>query len=136
MFGAAAAAPNIRLMDERLDGDAVTALVASADVLLSLHRAEGFGLVLADAMALGVRVIATGWSGNLDFCPPETRVPFRLVPASDRQHTYALAGAAWAEPDIAAAARMLAEAARQPRPVPAIPDLLRPERVLAAALMA
>ncbi|MEA3015770.1 MAG: hypothetical protein QOI38_492, partial [Sphingomonadales bacterium] len=58
-------APNIRIEPARLgDGDRLD-LIASVDVLLSLHRSEGFGLVMAEAMLAGVPVIATGWSGNM-----------------------------------------------------------------------
>ena len=42
-------------------------LMAGADAYISLHRAEGTGLTLSDAMAHGKPVIATGWSGNTDF---------------------------------------------------------------------
>ena len=53
--------------------------MAAADCYVSLHRSEGFGLTLAEAMALGKPVIATGYSGNLDFMTPETSylVPWR-----------------------------------------------------------
>ena len=42
-------------------------LMAAVDIVLSLHRSEGFGLVPAEAMQLGKPVVATGWSGNMDF---------------------------------------------------------------------
>ena len=48
----------------------MAALFARADCYVSLHRAEGFGLTLAEAMALGKPVIATGFSGNTDFMTP------------------------------------------------------------------
>ena len=48
----------------------MAALFARADCYVSLHRSEGFGLTLAESMALGKPVIATGYSGNTDFMTP------------------------------------------------------------------
>jgi glycosyltransferase involved in cell wall biosynthesis len=81
-------------------------LYRDADVLLSLHRSEGFGLTLAEAMLHGVPVVATDWSGNTDFVTPQTGipVPFSLVPAEDPQQTYHYPDLVWAEPDVQAAA--------------------------------
>ncbi|MEA3063961.1 MAG: hypothetical protein QOJ27_389 [Sphingomonadales bacterium] len=80
-------APNIRIEERRLSDQDRLDLIASVDVLLSLHRSEGFGLVLAEAMLAGVPVIATGWSGNVDFMGPDSAilVPFRMIPAEDRR---------------------------------------------------
>jgi len=77
-------------------------LTASADIVLSLHRSEGFGLVPAEAMLLGKPVIATGWSGNMDFMDAACAVPigYRLVPASDPRGVYDVPGAVWAEADL------------------------------------
>jgi glycosyltransferase involved in cell wall biosynthesis len=60
-------AGDVRLMTDWLTGAQMAALTASADILLSLHRSEGFGLLPAQAMLAGKAVVATGWSGNLDF---------------------------------------------------------------------
>ena len=80
----------------------------AADVLLSLHRAEGFGLTLAEAMAAGLPVVATGYSGNLDFMPPGSAelVPYRLVPIGRTEGDYR-EGWPWADPDLDAAAAAL-----------------------------
>ena len=85
----------------------VKSLIAGADVLISLHRAEGFGLTPAEAMAMGTPVIATAWSGNLDFMDADSAllVPSHPVAVKDSQGIYA--GQTWAEPDIAAAAEAL-----------------------------
>lgn len=84
-------------------------LHGDSDVLISLHRAEGFGLVLAEAMQQGLVVMATNWSGNIDFLNSDNGipVPFVLIPASDSQKTYDHPDMMWAEPDISAAAEAL-----------------------------
>jgi glycosyltransferase involved in cell wall biosynthesis len=119
---AASAAPNIRILDAVLPEADRWALMAACDVLLSPHRAEGFGLAIAEAMALGRAVVATGWSGNTDFMagPGCIALPFRLVPAEDPQATYHHPSMRWAEPDEAALAdalRRLAGAPLRPPPV-------------------
>lgn len=78
-------APNIHFIEERLSYEEVLGLYASCDAFLSLHRAEGFGLALAESMLLGKPVIATGWSGNLDFMDDGNSIllPYRLVPIED-----------------------------------------------------
>ncbi|HEY4254190.1 MAG TPA: glycosyltransferase [Roseomonas sp.] len=99
--------PGARVITDFLDDAGLAALYRSADVLLSLHRAEGFGLPMLEAMAHGVPVIGTGWSGNTDFMTEANSllVPYRLVPVEDAAGIYA--GSVWAEPDIGAAAAML-----------------------------
>lgn len=101
------AAPNIRIDERRLsDGDRLD-LIASADVVLSLHRAEGFGLVMPEAMLARVAVIATAWSGHLDFIDESSAllVPFRMVEASDSRGVYGFGE--WADPDVGIAAEHL-----------------------------
>jgi glycosyltransferase involved in cell wall biosynthesis len=82
--------------------------LAACDCYVSLHRSEGFGLTLAEAMACGKPVIATGYSGNLEFMDEESGylVPYRLVEIPDEWWAYAPA-AIWAEPDVAAAAELM-----------------------------
>jgi glycosyltransferase involved in cell wall biosynthesis len=80
-------------------------LLAAADCFVSLHRAEGFGLSLAEAMAMGKPVIATGWGGNLEFMDLTNSilVPYELRTLEFDAGPYP-AGTRWAEPDIEAAA--------------------------------
>ena len=82
---------NIEIVRGHLDDDALAALYRRADVLLSLHRAEGYGLPMNEAMAHGLPVVATGWSGNLDFmdATDSCLVPYDLVPVSDASAIYA-----------------------------------------------
>jgi glycosyltransferase involved in cell wall biosynthesis len=100
-------AGDVRLMTEWLTGGRMSALIASADILLSLHRSEGFGLLPAQAMALGKAVVATGWSANLDFMTAGNSmlVDYTLVPVEDSQGLYH--GGRWADPDIRDAAAKL-----------------------------
>jgi len=97
----AAAAPNIRVETRVLPTADLHALTTCCDIVLSLHRSEGFGLVPAEAMLLGKPVIATGWSGNMAFMDATSAalVGYRLVPAEDPRQVYE--GAPWAEPDQA-----------------------------------
>jgi glycosyltransferase involved in cell wall biosynthesis len=104
--------PNVEVLRSYLDEAGLAALYDRADVLLSLHRAEGFGLPMLDALARGIPVVATAWSGNTDFTDDRNsvRVPYELVPVADQSEIYR--GSRWAEPDVAAAAdglRRLAE---------------------------
>jgi glycosyltransferase involved in cell wall biosynthesis len=113
---AAAGAANIRIETSTLPSADRHALTACADIVLSLHRSEGFGLVPAEAMLLGKPVVATGWSGNLAFMDAGSAalVGFRLVKVDDPRGVYDLPGATWAEPDIAEAAAHLVRLADDP----------------------
>ena len=103
----AACPANVEVVDEVWPYARVMSLIAGADVLVSLHRAEGFGLTMAEAMALGTPVVATEFSGNVDFMDDTCAlmVPAGRVAVEDPQGVYA--GQAWAEPDLAAAAAAL-----------------------------
>ncbi len=100
---------DILLMTERLEDEGVWGLIASADVILSLHRSEGYGLVLAEAMKLRRCVVATGWSGNMDFMNAGNSVliPFRQIAVNDPQKQYVAPDQTWADADVAAAAAAL-----------------------------
>jgi glycosyltransferase involved in cell wall biosynthesis len=85
----------------------VESLIALSDIVISLHRAEGFGLVPAQAMLRGVPVVATAFSGNMDYMDSVSAalVDFCLVPVQDSAQIYEpMKGAVWAEPDVAHAA--------------------------------
>jgi hypothetical protein len=117
---AVAGVGNIELIDRLLDDAGMARLLDDADIVLSLHRSEGFGLVLAEAMQRGKPVVATGWSGNADFMTAENSCPvtYRLVPARDPQGSYEHPGQQWAEPDVddaAAHLRRLADPALRAR---------------------
>lgn len=97
--------PRIFVMDDYLSTEAMRGLLNVADCYVSLHRAEGLGLGMAESMFLGKPVIATAYSGNMEFMNPGNAllVPYRLVPVAKGDYPFA-AGQVWAEPDVSAAA--------------------------------
>jgi glycosyltransferase involved in cell wall biosynthesis len=105
--------PRIRIIETWLPYVDLLRLYASCDVLVSLHRSEGLGLHLMEAMSLGKVVVATGWSGNMDFMAADNSVliPHELVPTASQHPSYVPEvgrdGQVWAEPDVAAAAEAL-----------------------------
>jgi glycosyltransferase involved in cell wall biosynthesis len=101
--------PRVRLVTERLSNADMTALVRDADCVVSLHRSEGFGYLMSDAMAYGTPVIATDYSGNADFCDAENSwpVPCQLISASRDATRWHCDGAEWAAADVDAAAAQM-----------------------------
>src|SRR5262249_28598669 len=83
-------------------------LMAACDAYVSLHRSEGTGMTISEAMALGKPVIATGWSGNMDFMNVTNSflVRYELVELSENVGPYQ-AGETWAEPSIEHAAELM-----------------------------
>jgi glycosyltransferase involved in cell wall biosynthesis len=99
---------DIILKDGYLSHIETGTLTAFSDCYVSLHRAEGFGLTIAEAMALGKPVIATAYSGNLDFMTAENSYlcPARRVEVGPEREPYP-PDSHWSEPDIGEAARLL-----------------------------
>ena len=99
---------NVRIMDGVLTRQDKQNLMKSADAYVSLHRSEGFGLTMAEAMLYGKPVVATGYSGNLDFMSEDDSylVPYRLITIKETHGPYK-AGFHWADPDLDTAADML-----------------------------
>ena len=91
----------ITWIDRVMDDREIKALVHQCDCFVSLHRSEGFGRGLAEAMYMGKPVIATGYSGNLDFMNESNccLVDHRLVPVGDDDYPFG-AGQLWADPDV------------------------------------
>ncbi|MDP2903509.1 MAG: glycosyltransferase [Methylovulum sp.] len=82
--------------------------IKSLDVYVSLHRSEGFGLTCAEAMALGLPVVASNYSGNLEFMDENNSllVPTKVIETSRPYGPYPM-GTRWGDPDMEAAATML-----------------------------
>ena len=97
----ACARANVHLLDRVVSRAATHQLMMKADCYVSLHRSEGFGLTLAEAMMCGKPVIATGYSGNVDFMSDNNSflVPYRIVTIDHTRGPYK-AGYRWADPDL------------------------------------
>lgn len=92
-----------------------TALINRCDTYVSLHRSEGLGMTILEAMAQGKPCIATAYSGNLDFTLPEHShpVPFRKIAIGIGSIHYP-EDEEWADPDLDAAARAMRECHANP----------------------
>lgn len=101
---------DIVLVDANFSRPEVAGLFARADCYVSLHRSEGFGLTLAESMALGKPVVATRFGGNTDFMTPTNSylVDYKPVAVGPDAEHYPAEGT-WAEPSIEHAARLLRE---------------------------
>lgn len=126
--------PGVIDVPETLDDGKLSALHAVCDCYVSAHRAEAWGLPLSEALSMGNPVIATGYSGNMEFMSPENSfpIPYSLVPVSEAMRRAAphlfSADMTWAEVDAA----KLADAMRQMRSLPPSQEF----RAQAAASMA
>ena len=103
-----AGSPDVLLLEDYLDPEDRDALMALCDCYVSLHRSEGLGLTMAEAMAFGKPVIATGYSGNLQFMTEANSflVPWAPTSIPTGCEPYP-PGGTWAEPDLEAAARLM-----------------------------
>jgi len=99
---------DIHVIDRYVTAAEKNAMFAGCDCYVSLHRSEGFGNTLAEAMYLGKPVIATGYSGNMEFMTPQNSYPvdYALRPVGDDAGPYPATGE-WAEPDVGHAARLM-----------------------------
>ncbi|MFN4295009.1 MAG: glycosyltransferase family 4 protein [Thermoflexales bacterium] len=104
----AVASVNGTLIEETLDREHVNALYCLADAYVSLHRSEGFGLTVAEAMRMGKPVIATDYGGPHDFLNQSNGYPvrYRLVEL-ERDYGPYCAGNVWADPDVEHAAELM-----------------------------
>ena len=107
---------NVTLLDHFLPAADLSALIGQCDTLLSLHRAEGLGLFLAEAMWLGRPIVATGWSGVLQLIDDSHAmlVRYQKAPVRPGDYPWAPNGAQWAEPDLEHAAECLRRLAADP----------------------
>jgi len=93
--------PSVIFIDEVYSNDKIRALQKVCDCLISLHRAEGFGFAPAEMMFLGKPVIATGWSGNMEFMTPMNSFPINYtLKKLERNVGVYESGLEWAEADV------------------------------------
>jgi glycosyltransferase involved in cell wall biosynthesis len=99
---------NVRILDRVLNRPQLNALLSVSDCFASLHRSEGFGIPIAEAMVLEKPVIVTSYSGNMDFTTPANSflVKYKLVEI-DRDYGPYRKGCVWAEPDLEHAAEFM-----------------------------
>jgi hypothetical protein len=114
---AAARDRRVHLVEKTMRRPELLALFNVCDCFVSLHRAEGFGRCLAEALLLGKQVVATGFSGNRDFCqePRVALVRHRMVPLKPGDYMWG-GGQEWADPDLDHAAELLRSVRKNPRP--------------------
>ena len=135
---AARSHPHVHLMSEYLSAADKDRLTASCDAYVSLHRSEGFGIGMAEALLHGKPVIATGYGGNVDFLDESTGYPvdYELVEVGGDAWPYD-AAAHWAEPDVEQAAQFMRRVVEHPeeaaRRALRGADLIRSEHSPAAA---
>ncbi|MWD29553.1 glycosyltransferase, partial [Aquicoccus sp. SCR17] len=101
--------PRIVVLNETLTYRDLLHLKAGSDCYLSLHKSEGWGFGMIEAMGLGVPVVCTAYSGNMDFCSEETAwlVDYEEKLLAPDEYIVVREGSRWAEPDVADAARQL-----------------------------
>lgn len=100
--------PNIIWINNILPKEMINSLIKCVDVLLSLHRSEGFGLVMAEAMLLGIPVVSTNWSANTEYMDRTIAcmLDYRIVTLQRDIPPYSK-GDCWADPDIMHATRCM-----------------------------
>jgi len=102
--------PDVILIERTLTRQATLALIDACDAVVSLHRSEGLGLLIAEAMVLGKPVISTDYSATTELVSPETGYPvdYRLVPVRDGEYPFH-DGQHWADADVDHAAWQMRE---------------------------
>jgi glycosyltransferase involved in cell wall biosynthesis len=106
---------SVRILDSTLKREEMDALTNCVDCVVSLHRSEGFGLMIAEAMYFGKPVIVTNYSGNTDFTRPDNAmlVDYRMVRVGPDCAPYDPASL-WADPDVEQAASHMIAIAENP----------------------
>jgi glycosyltransferase involved in cell wall biosynthesis len=113
--------PDIHVVDRSLGGAQLNGLMAACDCYVSLHRSEGFGLTMAEAMAIGKPTIGTGYSGNLDFMNAQNSylVEYELGRVGPDCEIYPPEGT-WARPSVEHAAELMRRVVERPDEAAAI----------------
>ena len=107
--------PDVTVIEAVLGRDETLGLIAACGAVVSLHRSEGLGLLVAEAMALGVPVVATDYSGTTDLLSASTGWPVdaRLVPVGPGDYPFG-EGQVWADPDLDHAAWQMRQVVLDP----------------------
>ena len=110
-------ADKVKFFDDYLTQRDVLNLTNACDVYLSLHRAEGFGLGIAEAMSLGKSVIVTDYSSTTEFCNAANSIPvgYKIVKMGESDNKLYSAAEKWAEPDVDEAAQALSRLYTDPK---------------------
>ena len=113
--------PDIHVIDRSFSSAQLNGLMAGCDCYVSLHRSEGFGLTMAEAMAIGKPVIGTGYSGNLDFMNEQNSylVEYELGRVGPDCEIYPPEGS-WAKPSVEHAAELMRRVLERPEEAAAI----------------
>jgi len=108
-------ADRVVVLDRTMTDAEIKALHVCCDAFVSLHRCEGYGFGMAEAMYFGKPTLATGYSGNVDFMLPGVahRLDFKLIPVPEGAYPHA-AGQVWADADVEQAAGVMIELAENP----------------------
>ena len=108
--------PRIIIINETLTYRDLLGLKRACDCYVSLHRSEGWGFGMIEAMQLGMPVIATAFSGNMDFCTPDTTdlVDYTMVGVREEEYIFVERNSQWAQPDLQHAAALMRALAADP----------------------
>ena len=123
--------PNIRLIDQHWSRADILGLIQSSNIYASLHRSEGFGLTIAEAMLLGTPAMVTAWSGNMDFCNDENSFLItynQIAVASNHPEFKGLTNAHWAAADVEATTGLLKQ-------IYLLPELVNAKKIHCARQM-
>lgn len=121
LLALAAGDDRILIRDDVIEREHLTALQRCSNAYVSLHRAEGFGLGMAECMAMGKPVIATAWSGNMEFMDAgcAALVDYTLVPVRAGEYPGG-EGLRWADPDIEQASAWMRRLVDEPGLAPGL----------------
>lgn len=114
----------LHVIHQPLDTVGVTSLISASDVLVSLHRSEGFGRGLGEAMAAGRLALGTNWSGNTDFLNHTNGLPvdYKLIPVAKNAYPH-WQKQVWAEPDLNHAVSQVSKMLENPDDAKALSQL-------------
>lgn len=98
---------DVKIMNKNIPKSQYETLIRSSGVFLSLHRAEGFGLNLIDAMSRGSVVVGTGYSGNMDYMNDMNSIPISYELTSISEYANIKIESQWATPNVLEASEQM-----------------------------